>query len=97
MPDLITQFLTWGPVQYIGLVTIAAAFEFSYVRWASAVSSRHPVRTVCWSVCTGALSIFGLKGALSLELGEITYLAGIALGASAGAWLDRPRPGKPGP
>ncbi len=74
-------------LQYIGLFMAATAFEFAYVGWARAAAQGRPWTVTAYSVCTAALGLAGVGGALNLPNGWIPYLAGIGAGAWISAYL----------
>jgi hypothetical protein len=83
-------------VQLFGLFIGATAFEFLYVAWARAAAVGRPHVVTAYSVAVAALGLAGVGGALHLEHGVITYLAGIAAGAYSSALIEARRRTKPG-
>jgi hypothetical protein len=78
-----------GAGAYVGLFAASCAFEFAYVAWARSAAKDRVASVVAWSVATAGLGLIGVKAALELPLGSVTYLAGIGLGAWSLAYLGQ--------
>lgn len=77
---------------YAGLFLAAVAFEAAYVAWARSAARARPGSTSIWAVIVAALGLLGLRGALSLPLGWVPYLAGVGVGAYVSARLGKVAP-----